>query len=290
MDCRIGEAKITNGYRLPCRYVIHTAGPVWEDGRHGERDLLISCYRSSLALAKEYGCESVAFPLISSGLYGCPKDQALTAAVDTIGAFLLENEMDVYLVIFDREAYRISSRLFSDIAAYIDDRYAAEHVSYDRERPPVQRRQRRREQKPGSRPVEDAALPGEYGSALRASTLEEALGQMDESFSEMLLRKIDERGMTDVQCYKKANIDRKLFSKIRSDRDYRPSKSTALAFALALELPRDEMEDLLRKAGYALSRSSKSDIIVEYFVEHGNYNINEINEELFAFGQSQIGG
>ena len=287
--CRIGEAKITEGYRLPCRYVIHTAGPVWEGGQHGEKELLTSCYRSSLALAKEYHCRSVAFPLISSGLYGYPKDQAMAVAVDAIAAFLLENEMTVYMVIFDREAYRISSRLFSDIAAYIDDRYAAEHVSYDRERPPVQRWQRR-VQNSGSRPAEDAALPGEYGAALRASTLEEALGQMDESFSEMLLRKIDERGMTDVQCYKKANIDRKLFSKIRSDRGYRPSKSTALAFALALELPRDEMEDLLRKAGYALSRSSKSDIIVEYFVEHGNYNINEINEALFAFGQNQIGG
>ena len=237
-------------------------------------------------LAKEYGCESVAFPLISSGIYGYPKDQALKVAIDIIGKFLLENEMTVFIVIFDRKAYQISGKLFADITAYIDDRYVEEHTDSRAE-------QRRRLEALSEESCFEAAsvpLPSEaICKSCSSQSLEEALGQMDESFSEMLLRKIDESDMTDTQCYKKANIDRKLFSKIRSNKFYKPSKTTVLAFALALELPIAEMQDMLGKAGFTLSRSSKFDIIVEYFVEQGNYNVYEINEALFAFDQSLIG-
>ena len=283
--CETGSAKITKGYRLPCKYVIHAVGPVWQGGGHQEQALLESCYRTSLELAKEFGCESVAFPLISSGIYGYPKDQALKVAVDTIGAFLLENEMMVYLVIFDRKAYQISGKLFADIAAYIDDRYVDAHTDSRSE-------QRRRElfaSQSCLQAAPEAEPPVPKSPSSGKKTLEDALSQLDESFSEMLLRKIDESGMTDVQCYKKANIDRKLFSKIRSDKFYKPSKPTVLAFALALELPLAEMQELLGKAGFTLSRSSKFDIIVEYFVEQGNCNVYEINEALFAFDQSLIG-
>ena len=278
--CETGSAKITKGYRLPSKYVIHAVGPRWQDGKHQEPELLQSCYQTSLELAKEYKCESIAFPLISSGIYGYPKDQALKLAVDTIGAFLLENEMTVYIVIFDRKAYQISGKLFADITEYIDDHYVEEHSDSIGER---LRRQRTMEDI--TMEACEMAVPMEAN----AVSLEDALKQMDESFSEMLLRKIDEHGMTDAQCYKKANIDRKLFSKIRSDKFYKPSKPTVLAFALALELPLPEMEDMLMKAGFALSHSSKFDIIVEYFVERGNYNVYEINEALFAFDQSLIG-
>ena len=284
--CETGSAKITKGYRLPCKYVIHAVGPRWRDGRHREQELLESCYRTSLNLAKENGCQSVAFPLISSGIYGYPKDQALKVAVDTISTFLLENEMMVYIVIFDRKAYQISGKLFADIAAYIDDRYVEEHTDSRAE-------QRRRLEALAEESCFEAAsipLPPEaICKSCSSQSLEEALGQMDESFSEMLLRKIEESGMTDAQCYKKANIDRKLFSKIRSDRFYKPSKPTVLAFALALELPLAQMQEMLGKAGFTLSHSSKFDIIVEYFVERGNYNVYEINEALFAFDQSLIG-
>ena len=280
--CETGSAKITKGYRLPCKYVIHAVGPRWRDGKHGEREKLISCYRTSLAFAKEHGCETVAFPLISSGIYGYPKDQALKVAIDTISDFLLENDMTVYIVIFDRKAYQIGEKLFSDIAAYIDDNYVDEHTDSRSE-------QSRRMQMLSDEPEEETFGAPLAPMAASAKTLDDALSQIDESFSEMLLRKIDEKGMTDARCYKKANIDRKLFSKIRSDKLYKPSKPTALAFAIALELPLDETKELLMKAGFALSHSNKFDIIIEYFIEHGNYNIFEINEALFAFDQSLLG-
>lgn len=281
--CKTGYAKITSAGMLPCKYVIHAVGPRWIDGKHGEKELLVSCYGSALALAKEYDCGSVAFPLISSGIFGYPKDQALRVAIDTISTFLMNNDLMVYLVIFDRKAFQISGRLFRDIAEYIDDTYVKAHEDNRRER---MRRMEALEAEGmayGSLPE-----PGNICASVPHS-LDKALGQIDESFSEMLLRKIDEKGMTDAQCYKKANIDRKLFSKIRSDRLYKPSKPTALAFVIALELPLDEAKDMLMKAGFALSHSSKFDIIIEYFIEHGNYNIFEINEALFAFDQSLLG-
>ena len=281
--CKTGSAKITMGYRLPCKYVIHAVGPRWRGGKHGEREKLVSCYRTSLALAKEHGCETVAFPLISSGIYGYPKDQALKVAIDTISDFLLENDMTVYIVIFDRKAYQISEKLFSDIAAYIDDNYVDEHT--DSRSMQMMRLEMLSQKEPEE--VSFGAPPAPMAASAR--TLDDALSQIDESFSEMLLRKIDEKGMTDAQCYKKANIDRKLFSKIRSDRLYKPSKPTALAFALGLELPLDETKEMLMKAGFALSHSNKFDIIIEYFIEHGNYNVFEINEALFAFDQSLLG-
>ena len=293
--CKTGSAKITKGYKLPCKYVIHAVGPRWHDGRHGERELLISCYRTSLALARENKCETVAFPLISSGIYGYPKDQALRIAIDTISEFLLENDMTVYIVIFDKKAYQISGKLYADIAEYIDDNYVDEHSDN------YSARLRRLNALQDLAPVCEASVCEEADEAIepilsmpiaapkKTKSLDEALGQIDESFSEMLLRKIDESGMTDAQCYKKANIDRKLFSKIRSDKSYKPSKPTVIAFAIALELPLVEMKDMLMKAGFALSHSNKFDIIVEYFVEHGNYNVFEINEALFAFDQSLIG-
>ena len=271
--CPTGQAKITKGYRLPAQYVIHTVGPIWRGGDYGERELLISAYRSSLELAMEYGCQTVAFPLVSSGAYGYPKDQALKVAVDTIGDFLLCHDMTVYLVIFDRAAYTIGGKLFSNIAAYIDDHYVDEHTQSHRDMS-----------------LEAEPMEAQLWCASAPLSLDEALGQLDESFSQMLLRKIDERGITDAQCYKKANIDRKLFSKIRSDIHYKPSKPTAMAFAIALELPLDEAQELLQKAGFAFSHASKFDIIVEYFIAHQNYNIFEINEALFAFDQSLLGG
>ena len=271
--CRTGEAKITGAYRLPCRYVIHTVGPVWNGGGCGEREKLRSCYRTSLELAKRYGCETVAFPLVSSGVFGYPKDLALRAAVDTIGEFLMGNDMTVYLVIFDRASFQIGGRLFADIAEYIDHRYAEEHTDPARER-------MRRMSQASPQLMSSPAMPG---------GLDELLTQLDAGFSETLLKLIDRSGRKDSEVYKRANVDRKLFSKIRNNPDYKPSKPTAIAFAIALELSLDETRDLIARAGYALSASSRFDVIIEYFIERGNYNIFEINEALFAFDQSLLG-
>ena len=275
--CRTGEVKITGAYRLPCRYIIHTVGPVWNGGKYGEREQLASCYRTSLALAKARGCETVAFPLISSGIFGYPKDQALRVAVDTIGEFLLHNDMTVYIVIFDRAAYQIGNKLFADIAAYIDDHYVDAHTDSRRER---MRRMG---------VVESRMLTAYEDVPMATSGLDEALAHLDTGFSETLLKLIDRSGKKDAEVYKKANVDRKLFSKIRNNPDYKPSKSTAVAFAIALELSLPETRDLIARAGYALSPSSKFDVIIEYFIMQRDYDIFRINEALFAFDQSLLG-
>ncbi len=332
--CRVGEAKATSGYLLPCKYIIHTVGPVWRGGQQRERELLSACYTNALSLAVKKRCQTVAAPLIASGTFGFPKELALQTAIDAIGKFLLREELMVYLVVYDKAAYQISQKLFTDIAAYIDETYVAEHTAGMSELLPRQNdivgcfgeaetiyptapsptatehhdndatlftipAPSEPESPPPPAPAktrfETAPAPKQAEPMPRAAlytmprTLEEALGKIDESFTEMLLRKIDESGMTDAEVYKKANIDRKLFSKIRKDRLYRPSKPTAIAFAIALELPLPETCDLLQKAGYALSHSNPFDIIIEFFIGRGNYNIFEINEALFAFDQSLLG-
>ena len=282
--CKTGEAKITGGYKLPCKYVIHTVGPKWKGGERGEKELLESCYRNSLKLALENGCESVAFPLISSGVYGYPKAQALRVAVNTVTEFLSENDLTVYIVVFDKTAYTMSEKLFADISSYIDEAYV-------QSQPETRFTRVDRNGESAVLYSEECLAPEAFSVALpkEASTLDDALNQIDESFSQMLLRKIDEKGMSDSECYKKANIDRRLFSKIRTNADYKPAKTTAVAFAVALELPIEEARDMLMKAGFALSHSSKFDIIIEYFIKNGNYNVYEINEALFAFDQPLLG-
>jgi O-acetyl-ADP-ribose deacetylase (regulator of RNase III)/DNA-binding Xre family transcriptional regulator len=277
--CETGNAVITKGYKLPAMHIIHTVGPVWYGGKNNEEKLLRSCYINSLNLAKEHKLESIAFPLISSGIYGYPKAEAFKVAVTAIQDFLLENEMMVYLIVFDKAAVEISEKLYTSIEKYIDDKYVDEKAEI---------RENRLQ-------VEDAAIkymvsaPTLIKTTKDKKSLEDIVSQLDETFSEMLLRLIDEKEMTDVETYKKANIDRKLFSKIRTDKFYRPRKTTALALCIALELNLDQTKDLLARAGYALSPSSKFDLIVEYFIEQGIYNIFEINEALFAFEENLLG-
>ncbi len=403
--CKTGQVKLTKGYRLPCRYIIHTVGPVWLGGMMGEEQKLRSCYRNALALAKEQGFESIAFPLISSGIFAVPRELAIRVAMDEIGAFVLENDLMVYLVVYDPESFRLSKQLHKDIRQYIDDHYvslqydeatsslssdsysfssgfdsdflwedeaeinaalpednaaAPEDTAFDGlscseseasvdDDPffatwePVDELTERIAEPSDSAGWDGYADTGEYCAAsifdldenaqlddtlempviskecspplcaakappeippavieIRAPaapvTEEEheeqlrlLLRQRDESFTQMLLRKIDEKGMTDPECYRRANIDRRLFSKIRNNLQYKPSKQTALAFAVALRMNRYETEELLRTAGLALSRSSKFDIIVEYCLAHHLYDVHQINRILYDFDQMTLG-
>ncbi|MCC8072857.1 MAG: O-acetyl-ADP-ribose deacetylase [Clostridiales bacterium] len=285
--CKTGQAKITRGYNLPCKYVIHTVGPVWRGGNYNEKELLESCYKNSLELAKRYNCESVAFPLISSGVYGYPISSAMDVAVDVIGSFLLENDMLVYIVVYNKKALSAGEKRFSDIAEYIDDNYIFQHTDFSKMSMPLAQADNFNTY---DEPVVCSIQPKSKNVDYQNSGLESLIDDIiDESFSDMLLRKIDEKGMTDSECYKKANIDRKHFSKIRSNPAYKPSKQTTIAFAIALELSLDETNEMLMKAGFALSHSSKFDIIIEYFIRKNNYNIFEINEALFEFDQMLLG-
>lgn len=277
-DIACGEAKITDAYNLHAKYVIHTVGPIHTYNHVYE--LLSNCYRNSLLLAKEYKCKSIAFPLMSTGTYGVDKAKALQIAIQTIHEFLLENDMMVYLVVYDRKSYQLSEHLYNDVQSYIDENYVEENICFN--------------SRYESRRIEADFIDFEKEDvvckAISLRSLEDLIDEVDETFSEYLLRMIDYKGLKDPDVYKKANIDRRLFSKIRSNKHYQPSKNTALALALALELNLDETKDMLNKAGYALSNSNKVDIIFKYFIEQNNYNIYELNEVLFKFTETTLGG
>lgn len=387
-----GEARITPGFRLPCKHVIHTVGPVWEDGGHGEAWLLRQCYENSLRLALRHRCKSVAFPLISSGNYGFPKKVALDVAVEAIREFLKDHEMHVYLVVFSKESLELSGGLADQVRSFVDDAYVQErekaeysfnvsrnfelvrerlgepeavdayscalgceelpadwdrvedtfHVEFDWDEASaihesdVTRREaveqeklvstgalpridpsqlNERTNRPAYSPVPTGKAPPRAPEFAKASKpkwnesgapepewrestviplfdekeLKKMVQQTDAGFSETLLKLIDLSGEKDSDVYKRANVDRKLFSKIRNNPQYKPSKATAVAFAIALELNLEETKDFIGRAGYALSRSNKFDIIIEYFITHERYDIYEINLMLFEFDQSLLG-
>ncbi|MDO5414876.1 MAG: macro domain-containing protein [Bacillota bacterium] len=288
--CDTGAVKATFGYDLPAKYVIHTVGPVWHGGEYGEREALSSCYKESLALAKEKGCETIAFPLISSGIFGYPKKEALRVAMDAISSFLMDNEMMVYLAVFDKDALSVSKALFANIEEYIDEHYVDEAKLLDSYRRRMQEEELNCFEKGAYAPAASIGAAYQSDTAPSDGDLDDWLDAIDESFSEMVLRKIEEKGMTNAECYKKANIDKKHFSKIKSNTNYKPKKNNALALAIALELSLDETKELLMKAGLALSHSNRFDIIVEYFIVHKQYDIYEINEALFNYDQPLLGG
>ena len=276
---QVGGAVITDGYNLPAKHIIHAVGPIWRGGDHNEEELLYSSYTSSLNLALDHDIKSIAFPLISSGIYGYPKEEAIRIAISAISDFLSKHDMDIYLVVYGKDTVLLSEKLFNKIEKYIDDKYVKE-TSRSLERYELQ-----------DIVVESKMMELQAPSfqEKKKRKLEDLIGEREETFSLMLLRLIDEKGLTDVEAYKGANVDRRLFSKIRIQKDYKPNKSTAISFAIALKLNKDETIDLLKRAGYALSPSSKFDLIIEYFIDQENYNIYEINEALFSFKQKLLG-
>lgn len=333
-DIEVGQAAVTPAFALHARYIIHTVGPAWIDGDHGEKEAVRSCYENSLNLAKELGCDSIAFPLIATGVYGFPKADALQIAVSVFSGFLADNDMLITLVVFDEASFVLSGKVFSGVDAFIDENYVSEQLDAEYgtgsisylESVAASREESRREnwwrglRKPLGKsktdrkkseaeeaPIteessvsDDLVRPSEpvlsspiaavgAGMPRPGRTLDELMAHVGDTWQESLLRLIDEKGFTDVEVYKRANVDRKLFSKIRSNADYQPKKITAVAFALALKLNLDETKDLLGRAGYALSPSSRFDLIVEYFIEQEVYDTYTINLALFDHNQPLLG-
>ena len=346
----VGQAALTPAFALDAKYIIHTVGPVWQDGLHGEREALRSCYENSLRLAKESGCESIAFPLLATGVYGFPKAEALQIAISVFRAFLAESEMKILLVVFDTESFALSGKIFEGIDSYIDEKYVAAQMEEEYGEPettrslglsglfrgvrdfthsdPAQKDGRRKgnrknasisesvcakdayEENAEDTCMEDAPCLNEAlsdrsplapmgaamaGAAMAAAasmkpqTLDDRMSRVADTWQESLFHLIDEKGFTDTEVYKRDNVDRKLFSKIRSNSAYQPKKITAMAFALALRLNLDEAKDLLARAGYAFSPSSRFDLIVEYFIENEVYDIYTINLALFEHAQPLLG-
>lgn len=288
--CGVGEAVLTKSYGLPAPYIIHTVGPLWQGGGSQEEKLLRACYTRSLELARRRRMKSVAFPLISAGTFGMPRELAMATAIAAIGEYLMKEDMTVYLTLYDQAAYELGGKLYARISSFIDERTVQDSLAArrntDSEMVWQQAAMKKALEKRADR--ENVCVP-QMAAPMMASSLENKLDRAGESFSERLLRMIDARGMSDPEVYKRANLDRKLFSKIRGSKNYQPGKNTVLALAIALRLDLKETEELLRHAGYALSPGSKADLIVEYFIEQGNYSIHEINEALFMFDQKLLG-
>ncbi len=306
-----GEASATRGFDLPARYVIHTVAPLWEGGGSGEEETLRRCYESCLKIAKKKRLGSIAFPLLASGTLGFPKDKALSAALSAIQQFLMSSEMMVWLVVFDRTSFRLSENLSHDIASFIDDRYVEDRETEEYQSPrrneafhsqaASRREQRIREWEhaamhsaesmplhpagsvpsPAAAPVFAAKDAAPLAKAAKKRSIDDVLGELGETFQEKLMRMIKERGYDNKEVYKRANLDRKVFSKIKGNPLYTPKKSTAIALAIALRLNMDEARDLLGRAGYAFSPGSKADLIVEYFIENGVYDVYTIDTALF---------
>lgn len=343
-DIAVGDVAVTPAFNLKAKYIFHTVGPVWYGGGNGELDALASCYRKTLNKAAELGCESIAFPLISTGVYGFPKDKALDIALREISSFLEDHEMEVTLVVLDRSSFELSKELVDDVKQYITEHYVAEqtqeeygHIGNSEKKGEHLQafkrwRERRRradevleslpkaksgyhedvESQTGQPSRQDSRLlysragtglhdqhPATsskekkpvaiQGSISPKQSLEELMRNREDGFQPTLFRLIDKSGLTDPQVYHRANLDRKLFSKIRNDKNYNPKKSTVLALAFALRLNIDETTDLLRRAGYALSPGNLSDIIVEYFIRSGEYDLFKVNAYLFDQDLPAIG-
>ena len=302
--CETGEAKLTRGYNLPCRYVVHTVGPIWRGGGEGEPALLASCYRNSLAIAHSKGCDSVAFPLISAGAFGYPRALAFQVAVEEITRFLQQADMMVYLVAYNRGDIEPAGGLLDEVSAYIDDVYVQERYDFDRN---ARRIQYLRDGAPRGTPDPGSLFrrPHREDNARNETVFSEAnverltaaqseaqdvdQGRSSETFAEMVARKLEEKGMSDGECIRRANVDRRLFGKVRNNSGYRPGKQTALAFAMALELPLDEARELVTKAGYALTHGSRRDVAVEYCVTTGRYDVTALNAVLFRLDLQPLG-
>ena len=286
-----GTAAVTPAFCLDAKYVIHAATPIWVDGYQSEEALLRQTYDACLHLAVEKDCQSIAFPLLASGNHGFPKGVALQAAIGAFSRFLMEQEMQIYLVVFSKDSVSLSEKLVHSVACYIDEHYveAYELETYGDVRE-SSRRNRYQQRRIREEPIEAMMAPcAPMPCRESALSLDDFLKTKDAGFSETLLRLIDASGHKDSTVYKKAHVSKQHFSKIRNNPNHKPTKETAIAFALALELDVAQTNDLIGRAGYTLSNSSKFDLIIRYFIEQKKFNIVEINLALYEFDQTLLG-
>ena len=287
-DILPGAAVSTPAFNLPAKYVIHTVGPSWVDGKHEEETVLRKAYDAALNLADQLGCRSVAFPLMAAGSYGFPRDLALSVAISAFTDFLMDHDMTVYLVLFNGKAFSLASSLFSDLRSYIDDNYVEEQTQKEYGSPYERRRRRENLAPPEEYEAYEASIAfGDVceeplmseasASQLSAGSLEELLGQSESTFSEYLLDILKERSGKDSEVYKRAEISKQLFSKMLSNKYYQPTKNTVIQLAIGLQLDVNRTQKLLEKAGYTLTRSSKADLVVQYYIERKVYNVKFIN-------------
>ena len=293
-----GDVFLTPGFRLPAHYIIHAVSPHYIDGVHGEEEKLRDCYRKSLSLAWEQQCRSIAFPVISTGSFGYPKEEGIRIAADEIQAFLQNHEMLIYLVVFDAQSARYGKRFDKDLQAYIDENYvgAKHHEEYSIQTMALRRDLDDESFSPYENDLyeddlyeedsdEDSEEENEF-TELHESKLEERMKHLSDSFSEYLLYLIEEKGMTNADVYKRALVDKKTFSKIKNHADYQPQKMTAMCLCMGAKLNLDETRDLLTRAGYALSPCDKTDIIFSYFIENQIYDMIELDIQLEEHGLS----
>lgn len=318
-----GEVFLTPGFRLPAKYIIHAVSPMYEGGGKGEEDKLRSCYRKSLALAKEHHIKSIAFPLLSTGGFGYPKEEGMRIALDEIYEFLFDHDMDIYLVVFDTKSVMLGEKLYPDLEAYIDHHYVLEkreeeyqdkyfgsvmpkdagYGKHVRERNAMERRLKNKNPRMASAlprmeaplrqmPLEEDSI-GESSESYESyeedfdelkRKLDERKAHLADTFSEYLLYLIAEKGMTNVEVYKRAIVDKKLFAKIKNDPTYHPQKLTCLCLCIGAKLNLDETKDLLARAGYALSPCDMRDVIFSYFIENEIYDMIELDIQLEEYG------
>lgn len=295
--CEFGDAILTHAYNLPCKYIIHTVGPFWRDN-YDDLEILRSCYVNSLRVAKQQKLKSIAFPLIGTGSFGCPKDHAINIAINTINSFLLENEMKVYLVLYTKDALNITSKLVEDIKSYISD----EDVEKDRrleEYLKLHLKERKAFYEYRDIPlypsnignakiskainpnyikvVEDYSICGIPTDKLndkkiptlddiqKSKILLKQIKELEDTFGSRVLKYIDMFGFADAAVYKAAAISKQVFNRVKNDENI--SKKTALALCLALPLSLVQVEELLSAAGYSFSKSSKFDRCVKLIIK-----------------------
>ena len=283
-----GNSFLTPGYELPAKYIIHTVGTFWQGGGEGEEKILRACYQSTFFIAKENKVESLAIPLLASGSYGFPKGIALRTALSEIEVFLLNTDMQIYLLVFDEQSYRLSNELYGDIDSYINERYVEEK---NLEEYPSRKRSRREsslDQCCQEYRDEYREIVPEF-TCSSSRSLDEVIGNLEKTFMEMVFTYADQKNITDAEIWRRANLDKRAFSKLKCGKTKNPSKTTALALAIALELNLDDTKDLLSRAGLALSRCSKQDLIVQYFIEHKVFDVLEINTVLFDHNEAPLG-